>query len=278
MTNFISKLCRSVRSASRAWKYDPSPEWRSLAHNPFYQEYKGLKENAISEFLIKWQNASKPLNEETRRSLPQVFQDTYSIIEDIYDPRRLARLGCSDSGDISEDTYANVSHVIVQTAVSVAVFKDLSSSYRKFKAVCGTRLCYQGDKPVFQFYMNDLSPPININGKMILYDVAEYTREVVDFLNSDVHLPGLPYSRSHILSSKETDARLKYISNNIRVLDGHWGGWHIISQPEIDRIEFDIEMKNAVVYYCIRHLHGEARYIKSGNMWEFVRAAIVSRE
>jgi len=132
------------------------------------------------------------------------------------------------------DAYRGVSYVIVQTTLEIV---DEAASVR--------------DTPVV---VKGFRPRLDLPGVKVLYLTDRYRQALLDFLGPDA-------------SSEEIGKRLEFLKPLVKILRGHWTGWHLETHPEVERMAFSQKGTRVAVHYRFGYGGGEAIFVKTGSRW-----------
>ncbi|HEX4849751.1 MAG TPA: hypothetical protein VFV08_03045, partial [Puia sp.] len=74
-------------------------------------------------------------------------------------------------------------------------------------------------------------------------------------------------------SKGESEKRMKFLSNFVKIWYGHWGGyWQLHSYPFAERILIDKKFEIALIDYRMIYEGGYALLQKSDGEWKFIKA------
>ena len=116
-------------------------------------------------------------------------------------------------------------------------------------------------------------PPVNIEGRKIVYLTDEY-KALLDSFLMDNHVDlGENNIMQPAYAIKESKKRQNFINRKALIFYGHWGGyWQYETYPKATSIVFDKELQRAVVQYRIVYGGGYAIMEKWNGVWTFVEA------
>lgn len=155
--------------------------------------------------------------------------DATLVFRAFYNPFELEIMG--EKG--TKDAYRGVSYVIVQTTLEIV---DEGAGPGKSVMVKGFR------------------PRLDLPGVKVLYLSEEYRTALEGFLGPDA-------------SGEESGKRLKFLSPQVKILRGHWGGWHLETHPEVDRMVFSEKGGRVAVHYRFGYGGSTSTFRKSGSGW-----------
>ena len=140
--------------------------------------------------------------------------------------------------EVGNDYYKGVSFVIVQNNIRYNLYKEDS-----------TRV------------LENFRPNIALDSSTVLYLTEAYEDSLSKFLTDT-------------LGWEELANRMQFLNSKIKVVPGHWFGWHFITHPEISQIEFREGLQKALVYFRIRYEGAEADFEKINNQWIMTNSRI----
>ena len=209
--------------------------------------YKNNSKKELKVFLDNWSREITPITNEELSTYNDTIKEAYKVFVDFYNNYRL------DSSYSKEynDMYENVDFLIVPNALYI-FFED-SLLYRDW---------FERNGKLTDSIMN-FRPTVQCNGKIPLYLSKKY-KEGMDIFLKDKEKK---YKYLSLDRTKES-----FLDNYVRIVSGHWGGWHLCSFPIIYVIIFDKDMKYVEINYrdswCTG---GKVIFKKEGDTWMFFR-------
>lgn len=264
MREFIIILCASMLIASCKKASEDDVETSEVEiiqpRDEDVQAISNILENAATTQL------NKP------RSLPtgRAHEEAQAIFEDFWNPKMLKRYGEHEWRD---ELYADSKYLILQRSLVVATKKtdgwpleNLKYMYRHFRQM-------EDDWTIET--ITDFQPTVSIPDTTVLSLTNDLYDELQAFLGSSYSKATTPDIMSPAQAAEES--RMKHIAANTmtRIYSKHWGdGWHLISHPEVEHIQFDKDYQHAVVAFRIVYQGGYAFYDKTPEGWKLSESAI----
>ena len=208
--------------------------------------YKHNSKEELKAFFDNWSREITPITNEELLTYNDTIQEAYKAFVNFYNSYRL------DSSYSNEynGMYENVNFLIIPNALYI-IFED-SLLYRDW----GER-----DGKLTDSIMN-FRPTVQCNGTIPLYLSKKYK----DIL--DVFLKEKEKKYKYLSLDRK---KKSFIDDYVRIVSGHWGGWHLCSFPEVYSITFDEEMKYIVIDYRDSWgTGGGVRFKKEGDTWIFL--------
>lgn len=199
--------------------------------------YLHSSEMEFEQYLNEWNDKYKPIPNDEQNYLTDTLRNVYKIYQEFYDPLDLRKY-CTTGRcpEFGVDFYDGLEYIIVQNEIRYT-FNE-----------------YEDHKTISFFF-----PKVDVDAK-VLYLTNEYEEELNAFLDRDVH--------------EDIQARYEFINTKIRVVPGHWFGWHFLTHPEVSMIYMNTEMDSAKVNFRIIYEGGEAVLQKSGNQWNMIESKL----
>ena len=214
-----------------------------------HQQYQqGL--STLNGILDSWTQSSSPRTE----SIPLEEVDAYLIFEDIWNPKKLSRLG--DFGYIPN--YNFFSHALVQNELQVSTVKD-QQTYTAL--LTGQLDPYEAQSNLTTLAIQDFRPHIKSddtkNTKIILL-TNERKESLLQFLGN-----------TPTATPSESGKREGFIRQCLPIGRSHWNTyWILHSYPVVGNIVFNTTKTEALVFFCIGDEGGTAVYFKKNGSWK----------
>lgn len=71
-----------------------------------------------------------------------------------------------------------------------------------------------------------------------------------------------------------TNRRLEFLNQELKILRGHWEGWHFETHPVVERIVFNRDLSKAIAQYRIKYTGGRAFLERTAEGWELTHAGL----
>jgi hypothetical protein len=123
------------------------------------------------------------------------------------------------------------------------------------------------DEPLLHIVINDFKPALEIEDARCLFLDAFYRKLLTDFLGDQQLDVGHGNVMSPARETGESARRLKYLSEQVKIIKGHWNSWYLESHPYLFSINFNRELETAEVHFRVKYQGGEARYTKKSGVW-----------
>ena len=205
------------------------------------EAYRSSSADALSELLDLWHRSVLPRDLESIKD--PVIRDVYDVYLAFYDPFDLARLGDFELGN---DSYADAKYVVIQYVI-------------RFRGA--------GDQ-AYPLLSCTLRPPVRFEGVKALCLKSPCGLVLDGFLGSE----SIPMGTGNLMSPArpkgESERRLAFLNQYLKICHGHWGGWHLETHPFVDEIEFNEDRTQATVRFRPRYQGGEALLVKGAAGWE----------
>ena len=108
------------------------------------------------------------------------------------------------------------------------------------------------------FYIKHLS---DFNNKKVLHFTSMYQNMLNRFLSEEN-------------GDDEAIERYHFLKSEIRIIPGHWGGWHIVTHPEVNFIKLEPGLDSATVFYRTYYEGGNAAFKLENNNWIMKNAGL----
>jgi hypothetical protein len=228
----------------------PQPSAESLT-----AAYRNGSASEFSEFLDAWQTAV-PISEGGDNTA--AFDAAVQIFKDLYRPRELQRLGRPEWGS---EQYRTATHAIVQKTLTYQIVED-----EKFPGQLISQTDTAGAVEV------EFCPALDLPNMKRVCLTDAFERILLEFLGDEAVPPLQESIMSPSRATGESQNRLAFLNQRLKIYRGHWGGWYLETHPRISLIRFNRSMTEAIAYFQVVHQGGEARYQKVGGKWVFQHA------
>jgi hypothetical protein len=232
-TVIVSLICFSY-----ACQKDVQPDVPSAKklHKKLENAFQQSSTSELEDFCRAWNSsvASNTANYIKRDANVEII---YEIYKDFYNPLDLNKLGFGLC-DIDNNDYPYGKYIVVQNKIDYTIISK--ENFDK----------YQKDLKTIK----DFRPPLTLTSEKILYLIPEYAKAIDLFLGK----------------SDDAWERSGFLRNHIPIMAKHWGGWHIETHPEVDRIFLDTDKTTAKVFFRVASRGGEAILEKKANGWEII--------
>jgi hypothetical protein len=196
----------------------------------------------LSNQLSSW--TESPLSQ--KDNLTPLEEDAYAIFEDIWSPTNLNRLGEFEAGGF-ENWYARSPYLLVQNELHTETKKLFGGSTTN----------------VIENFVPSLP---SFKGRAIVL-TGERKKAILSFLGDEEHPLGYGGIMNPSRAKGESRNRENYLTEALPIQHGHWGGWNLITYPEISRIEFNSKRTEASVDFRVGYQGGTAIYKKKDGQW-----------
>jgi hypothetical protein len=199
------------------------------------QCYQDSSLDELASYLDAWHAGISPVHRYEYLLLSDTMRSIYQIFVSFYDPFDLGKY-CTTGRcpEFGIDFYAGLGYIIVQNEIGYSFDPDTLLVLKNFR------------------------PPVEVDAKT-LYLTDEYKQEFDSFLNNGQH-PG------------EIGYRWNFLNQKLRIMSGHWFGWHFLTHPEVEYINFSPAFNSATVYFRIIYEGGEAKFKRETDEWEFIES------
>lgn len=297
----IKMIVAYVSTAAYAQK-SVQPLKISRKASPLEVAYKLRSQEKLTQFFQDWSQSIPAISDRELVTLSKQQQEAYKVFTAFYKPHRLDSLGGSEWGN---SIYQNVNFLLVQNSVKIhtvakifysdtdidsiitgvitRTVKEDSTRQRRLKKVDG-KLNQQvreefGFENSFSFHSTenpeaigedliDFRPVVKAPGKQVIFLTPDKEKTLKAFLG-DKHLPvGAGGIMNPAHSSGESEKRMTFLENSIKIWYGHWGGyWQLNSYPVAYSITFDKSMLYARVSFRMVYEGGEAILKRTNGKW-----------
>jgi len=238
--------------------YDEVPEYK-IGERQILQEYRiyrsYLDENSalLDSFFKGWADTNPPISNQQLSRLPEAFRHAYAIFKDFYQPANLGRIGNPEWGT---EQFAGVKYYVVQNSIDIAVHRELpKNSYST-----------DPDNLIFEASLKHFRPQIQGDKVPLILNDA-YKSQLLRFLGGESYPAGQGNIMAPAMAKGESNKRMKFLNQFLKIYHGHWGGWRLITDPTISRINFNGTFTRAIVYFELVYQGGEATYQFKDGKW-----------
>ncbi|MBS1915535.1 MAG: hypothetical protein JST87_04610 [Bacteroidetes bacterium] len=228
--------------------------------------FNAYKKNSLTElqsFFDNWALETPSISAEDFKKLNDTLKNVYQVFQSFYNPTDINRTGGSEWGN---DIYKGVKYFLVQDKIFYAVADGL---------ITDTIELHKGifHRPKSYDSLNDFRPELSfLNIKCVILN-KYYDGLLNRFLGDQHYKLGTVSIMSPARSKGESENRMKFLENCIKIWYGHWGGyWQLHSYPYAGRVTFDKDFQNAVVDYQMIYEGGYAYFKKISDKWTLIKA------
>ena len=199
----------------------------------------------FNEYLNWWGIGSVPIGSDERQLLPDAERHIYDIYSDFYNPFNLNRYAKDGPyyPETGNDYYSSLQNVVVQNEIKWMINDDYDNSET----------------------LEDFRPDIFFEGKRLIYFNGYQKEDIEYFLDENLH-------------QDDIWERYLFINEKLHVDHGHWFGWHYVTQPAIEFVNFNTTMDTAAISFRLRYEFGETIYVRSGNEWQMISSKLTGIE
>lgn len=230
--------------------------------------YKAYKTKSITElqtFFENWALETPSISNENFDKLSDTTKNIYQVFQSFYNPKDISRTSGSEWGN---DIYKDVKYFLVQDKIYFAIVDSLVRDSAKFGDIMFSAVS-QYDT------LNDFRPRLQFPDVKCLSLTKYYNGLLNRYLGDKHYKLGTGSVMSPARSKGESQKRMQFIGNFIKIWYGHWGGyWQLHSYPYASRITFDKDFQNAVVHYRMVYEGGYAYFKKTNGEWNLVKAKL----
>ncbi len=199
---------------------------------------KCFQDSSLAEFetyLNTWHVNINPVSPNEFLSLSDTLRSIYQIYSSFYDPFHLEKY-CTTGrcSEFGNNFYEGLEYVIVQNKIRYTFGSDNSTLIKNF------------------------CPPVKFDA-ITLYLTDTYLAELDSFLSVEQH-------PNEILN------RLNFLNQKLKIIHGHWFGWHFTTHPEVESISFTSNLDSATVYFRIIFEGGQAKFKHDVSGWQFIES------
>ena len=202
------------------------------------ETYQLNSQDKFGEYLLAWNNEIQPIKEDDFNQLPDTLKAVYKIFQEFYNPSDLGKYctvgRCPEFGN---GLYSHVKCYIVQKEI-IYTLKDYED----------------------RILVSNFKPNLDLETS-ILFLSKTYKEELDSFLNIEKH-------------GDDINNRFEFLNSKLKIIPGHWFGWHFITHPEVEIIYFNESLDSAIVHFRIVYEGGEARFAKTNDDWKMYESKL----
>jgi hypothetical protein len=229
--------------------------------------YKTNSTKLLEIFFDKLSLGYKVSTKEHRRST-KIIENTYLIFEDIYNPfniDRIAKYKSELNKDISwNEMYKDIKYMIIQDEIGVKIRSNFDKHYGDYI-----------EEPILDLTIENFRPIINIDSTQTILLNELIEQDILYFLGNEQIDACTGNIMNTSIASGESQKRKEYLRNCVKILHGHWFGWHLLTHPDISSIDFNQDLTEAEVHFRVRYQGGLAEYKKIDEKWKLVDSLII---
>lgn len=125
------------------------------------------------------------------------------------------------------------------------------------------------DLDAYDTQLDDFRPPLDVGQPLPLYMTTEREAILMSFLGANAWDLGPDDEAFPSRPEADTDARAEFWRQRVPLLSGHWGGWHLASDPLIG-ITFNDDMTAAWIQFQQGYQGGTSRAELSNGKWVII--------
>jgi hypothetical protein len=268
------------------------------------ESYKKNSAELLKQFFLNWNQEIKTITNDELLNSNDTVNQAYQAFTAFYKPHSIGSIGGSEWGN---DIYSNVDFLIVQNFIKIYFTNKIHFSEQELEdymieninkhvktdSIREKYLTRKNGKfqnitiemygPDGGYYSNrekvltdsivDFRPRIDCDGKIPLYLTENY-RDLLNAFLGNNHLPlGAGGIMNPARSKGQSEKRQKFLSQNIKIWYGHWGGyWQLYSYPQAYSITFDKDMQYAKINFRMIYEGGEAILKNNNGEWTVLSA------
>jgi hypothetical protein len=222
-----------------------------------YQQYQNGLATLKTVFEV-WSKSPTPHTESEVQEFADWEKAAYTVFEDLWNPTNLTRLGDFEAEDF-ENWYKGSPYLIAQGELNVSVVADTNT----FESLATGRIRLDDDtiaNKLTKQTIKNFNPRTDVaNGKTIIL-TAERKAALLAFLGDDSYPAGTGNIMSPARAKGESRRRAAFIHNSLPIDHGHWGGWNLVTYPEVLEIILNSDTTRAAVFFRVGYRGGTALY------------------
>jgi len=190
------------------------------------------------KYLHQWQSVSVPITGGEFNFLSDTIQSVYRIYQAFYNPFELERYCTSGRcPEFGTDFYQGLNTIIAQGTIkySLQEYED-------------------------HIVIENFRPDIKIDGA-VLFLTEHYRTELDSFLNRERY-------------PDQIHDRINFLNQKLKIIPGHWFGWHYLTHPEVSIIYLNSTLDSATIHFRIIYEGGEANIVRRADKWEMTDARL----
>ncbi|MFB0516240.1 MAG: hypothetical protein ACETWG_06515 [Candidatus Neomarinimicrobiota bacterium] len=225
---------------------EPEVETPRYEASPLEQAYQEQSDPLLGKFFENWQQGIPHISDQELSQLSAAKRAIFEVFTKFYNPFNLSATGGSEWGD---SLYAGIRYAVIQNRVD------------------------------FGFVRNNLPDSLWIYS----YLTPEVEDSILNFRPQTLfsNAPSIYYSQKYqdiitafIGDTAEVWERVDFLNRYIRIIPGHWFGWHVETHPLASFILIDYALEHAKVYYQIVYQGGFAYLTKQNGHWTIAHAQL----
>jgi hypothetical protein len=199
--------------------------------------YSSRSTQQLEILLKQWHQTVPPVDPGEVAQQSDTVQALYAIYQQFYDPFNLNKYGANGrQPEIGNNFYRGTPYVIVQDSVRY-----------------GTGERYE----LPAFTLKRFRPKVVFDETTTLYLTGEYANALSKFLSPEK-------------AWEELNRRLQFLNSRLKIVPGHWIGWHFVTHPEVRSIMFEENLQKATLFFRIRYEGGEAIFERTDSGWQMI--------
>jgi hypothetical protein len=224
--------------------------------------YKANSLTELQSFFDKWGVETSAISNEELSKLNDTLKNIYQVFQLFYNPKDINRIGGSEWGN---DIYKNVKYFLTQDKICFAIVDTL------IRDTTLDKLGFSNSKEYDT--LTDFRPQLSFPNTKCLTLTKYYADLLNSFLGDNHYKLGTGSIMSPARAKGESEKRMKFLENYIKIWYGHWGGyWQLHSYPYASRITLDKDFQNAVVDYRMVYEGGCAYFKRINSDWALIKA------
>lgn len=203
--------------------------------------YSARSTQQLEDLLKRWRQSFPPADPGEIAQQSDTVQALYAIYQQFYDPFNLNQYGANGrQPEIGNNFYRGTSYVIVQDSIRYRIGND-----------------YELPKST----LKNFRPNVVFEETTTLVLTRNYANALSEFLSQEK-------------GREELNSRLQFLNSKLKIVPGHWGGWHFITHPEVSSMMFEENLQKATVFFRIRYEGGEAVFERTNAGWRMISSTL----
>ena len=258
-----------------------------------YHSYQSKSIKELHTFYENWASAITTMNDSSLERVNDTIRNIYHVFQSFYNPKDIGRLGGSEWGN---DIYKNVQFLITQDRIIYGFVDTLNKEVLIQKVIY---IIAKGNKNGIDTLLNQYGrdtahfeaeylewptpkihdtlfgfyPQLSFSLVKALPLIPVYNRLLNQFLGDSHYNLGAGNIMAPARSKGESEKRMKFLENYIRIWYGHWGGyWQLYSYPYVSQIIFDPHFEHALIYFTMIYEGGYAYLKRINGAWTLIQA------
>ncbi len=218
---------------------EPSTENEILASLEI--AYCSRSTQQLENLLKRWHQSFPPVDPGEIAQQSDTVQALYAIYQQFYDPFNLNKYGMNARQlEVGNNFYRGTPYVIVQDSIRYGI---------------------ENGNELPKFILRRFRPKVVFDQTTTLFLTGEYATALSKFLSQEK-------------GQEELNRRLQFLNSKLKIVPGHWGGWHYITHPEVSSVIFEKNLQKATVYFRIRYQGGEAIFERTSSGWQMISSTL----